>query len=405
MNGSTHQRLSIGALSRAIPRLSFVAFGVLTVMAAIYTPVAATNDWTLFHDTASLLLAGRRGEIYPGITPGYPFLYPPPFLWHVAWLGLLTPGAAHVALIGAMAVALGAALWMLHRGLDDRARTLDSWIFVVLSSAGCVWTLTAGHIAAWFVLLLTIALLQWRNGKELAAGFVLSLIAIKPHYCIPILLCVLLGRAWRVLGGAVVGLAFLALTTVPLGHEVWARYLEQLATVGGTVAEIPPWKQITLLAFWRSVLGDARPLVVAAATLSSVVPCVLLVLLAWIKCRTVPATIPRLLGATVLMLLTCNVYSFHYDALLLTIPGAVWYLRGHEYASARSHLAIGVAISLAYVAQHLSAMVLQSGLALTGPILAAWLVFDARDLLRARAHLARPASSDPEIAPAPLPLP
>lgn len=370
-----------GAGSRVLPRLSFIAFGVATALALIYTPIGAPRDWTLFYDTASLLRVGKVDEIYPGITSGYPFLYPPPFVWHVAWLGMLSPGAAHAALVVAMLVVLGAALWMLHRGLDDERRPLDSWIFVVLSSAGCIWMVTAGHIAAWFVMLLAASMLLWRNERELSAGFVLSLVAIKPNYFVPILLCLLLGRAWRVLGGALGGIALLVLTTVPLGPGVWAGYFEQLGAVSGIVSGIPPWKQITLLAFWRSVLGDARPTFVLAATSLSVLPCIFFVGLAWIRCRPSAQTIPRLLAVTVLMLVACNVYSFHYDGLLLAIAGAVWYLRGHEYASARRHLAIGVVILLAFIAQHASAMLVQGGVALTGPLLATWLILDARDLL------------------------
>jgi hypothetical protein len=104
------------------------------------------------------------------------------------------------------------------------------------------------------------------------------------------------------------------------------------------------------------------------------------------------------------MLLSCNVYAFHYDGLLLTISGAVWYLRGDDYESAGAHFATGVVILLAYAAQHASAMLFQGGLALTGPLLAAWLVIDARDLLR---NASRPShqltypSSHPCSDPAP----
>jgi hypothetical protein len=388
----------------SIPRLSFVAFGVGTAMAAIYTPIAAPKDWRLYYDTAVLLLSGRVSELYPGITEGYPFLYPPPFVWQVAWLGFLSPGVAHLALVLVMAAALGAALWMLHRGLDVRGRPLGSWAFVVLSSAGWLWTLSVGHIAAWFVLLVASALLLWTSGRELAAGMALGCVAIKPHYCIPILLCAMLARAWRVLGGALVVIALLALTTVPLGLGVWTRYFEQFGTSGGVISEIPPWKQITLLAFWRSLLGDDNPWMTMAATMLSAAPFVLLVGLSWIRVRPVAGAVPRLLALTVLMLLSCNVYAFHYDGLLLTISGAVWYLRGDDYESAGAHFATGVVILLAYAAQHASAMLFQGGLALTGPLLAAWLVIDARDLLR---NASRPShqltypSSHPCSDPAP----
>ena len=367
--------------SRAIRPLSFVGFGIGTTLAAVYTRVAAPNDWRLFYDTALLLLSGRTDEIYPGVTSGYPFLYPPPFVWHVAWLGFLSPGAAHIGLVLMMITALVAALWLLHRGLNDHGRRLDSWIFVVLSSASWFWLLAAGHIAAWFVLLLAGGLLLWASGKEFQAGIALGLLAIKPHYCLPFLLCVVLARAWRVLAGALVAIAMLALSTLPLGADLWTSYFQQFRSLDGIVTAIPPWKQVTLLAFWRSVFGDNQPWIAAVATALTAAPCIAVVAVAWIKKARSTRAVPRLLGLTVLMLLSCNAYAFHYDGLLLTIPGAVWYLRGHEYANEKHHLATGVAIFLAYLAQHASTLLHERSVAWTGAALAVWLIVDGRDLL------------------------
>jgi hypothetical protein len=279
-----------------------------------------------------------------------------------------------------MITALLAALWLLHRGLDNRGRRLDSWIFAVLSSAGWFWLVAAGHIAAWFVLLIAVALLLWTSGREFAAGLALGLLVVKPHYCLPILLCVVLARAWRVLAGAFIAIALLALSTLPLGGEVWTKYFGQFGSVRGVISAIPPWKQITLLAFWRSVFGEKSPWMVAVATTLSAAPCVAFVALAWIRFARKAVAIPRLLSLTVLMLLSCNAYAFHYDGLLLTIPGAVWYLRDHEYANKTHHVAVGVLIFFAFAAQHASSLLREDGLALTGPVLAAWLIIDGRDL-------------------------
>ena len=380
------RRFGRGA-SRAIQPLSFVGFGIGTTLAAVYTRVGAPSDWWLFYDTARLLLSGRVDEIYPGITAGYPFLYPPPFVWHVAWLGFLSPSAAHIGLVLVMITALFAALWLLHRGLNDGGRRLDSWIFVVLSSASWFWLLAAGHIAGWFVLLLAGSLLLWTSGRELAAGLALGLLAIKPHYCLPLLLCVVLARAWRVLAGASIAIALLALSTLPLGGDLWTEYVEQFGSLNGVVTAIPPWKQLTLLAFWRSVLGDNQPWIAAVATAFTVAPCIVLVALAWIRQARHQRAVPRLFGLTVLMVLSCNVYAFHYDGLLLAIPGAVWYLRDHEYANVKHHLAAGVLIFLAYAAQHASTLLHENSVAWTGPVLAVWLIIDGRDLLAPRIGL------------------
>ena len=44
----------------------------------------------MFHDTARLVLASRSSEIYPGVTEGYPFFYPPYFVPFVAPLGMFS---------------------------------------------------------------------------------------------------------------------------------------------------------------------------------------------------------------------------------------------------------------------------------------------------------------------------
>jgi hypothetical protein len=163
---------------------------------------------------------------------------------------------------------------------------------------------------------------------------------------------------------------------------VWTSYFTRtFGTAGQVVATTPPWKQITLLAFWRSVIGDARPGLLAIAAVLSVMPCLLLVALAWSKRGRDRAALPRLFALTVLMLVSCNLYSFHYDGLLLTVAGAVWYLRAQGYASERRHLVIGALVFLVYVAQYVPTAFVHGGISATGPLVAAWLMIDALDLL------------------------
>ena len=145
-------------------------------------------------------------------------------------------------------------------------------------------------------LLIALTLLLWTSGQEFLAGLAIGLLAIKPHYCVPILLCVVLARAWRVLAGASIAIALLVLSTLPLGADMWTSYFEQFGSVRGVVAAIPSWKQITLLAFWRSVLGENPQWMAVVAAVLSAAPCIALLSLAWIRLGRKAVAIPRLVA-------------------------------------------------------------------------------------------------------------
>lgn len=367
-----------GLWAVAVPRLAFVVFASL--MGLWLTPQGRTGpkDWRLYHDTALLLLEGRIGELYPGITPDLPFLYPPFFVWHVAPLGLVPRGAAHSCVAGAMLLATALALWALRTALDGQRGPVDRWVWVVLSSAGFTWMLVVGHISAWYLMLLAVALLAWTRGFELLAGLALSLLLTKPHYGLTILVFVALARAWRVLAGAAVGAALLALTTAPLGLATWGAWTAQAGSAASVIARAPAWKQITLLGAGLSLLP---PSTATAAWAVTVIPLAALAVLASWRAGAISGNRPRILGLAVLVSTSCAPYGFHYDALLLALPGLVWHFQPSSFRTRHAHPWCGLAILVTYVVQHLGGWVLQRGVPLTGVAVAAWLVVDALDLL------------------------
>jgi hypothetical protein len=106
--------------------------------------------------------------------------------------------------------------------------------------------------------------------------------------------------------------------------------------------------------------------------------------LRWLKTDLDAKNLPRLFGVTVLMIVTCSPYLHHYDALLLALPGLVWYLDREGYHSARLHRVCGVALLAAYLIQQVSVWVIESGWSLVGPAVAVWLLADLLDLARGR---------------------
>lgn len=378
------------ALHRAgrylIPRFAFCMFALLAGLWATHVRRSGTDakDWVLYHDTATLLLSGRIAEIYPGVTPGFPFFYPPYFLWQVLPLGFVPHTAGYAFVVCAMLLASGAALWTLRAALDDRRGPWDDWLWVVVSSAGFTWMLVVGHISGWYLLLLSLALLAWRRGQPFVAGLVLSLVFTKPHYGLPVLALVALAGGWRVVAGAVTGGALLALSTLPLGWPIWKAWLSVASQATSTVAAAPAWKQITLRATWIGLLGPARSSLSTALWLATAVPLLVLAAAACWRVRAVPGKEGRILGLGVLASIACSPYAFHYDGLLLALPGLVWYFRPSSYFAPGMRRACGVAIALAYGVQHLDGWILRRGVPLTGVVVAAWLAAEALDLLRGR---------------------
>lgn len=362
------------------PRIAFMVFALLMGLWATQLRGSEAKDWRLYQDTAELLLAGRFGELYPGITPGLPFLYPPFFVWQVAPLGLVPRDAAHACVVAGMLLATAVALWALRTTLDEERRPLERWVWFVLSSAGFTWMLVVGHISGWYLMLLSIALLAWTRGSPLLAGAALSLLLTKPHYGLTILAFVALARGWRVLTAALAGAALLALSTAPLGWRTWTAWATQAEGAGMVLARAPAWKQITLLGTWLSLLSPGPAVAMWALTALPLGG-----LAAWASWRSGRrgSNRARILGLGVLVSIACAPYGFHYDGLLLSLPALVWYFQPASYRSPRTHTACGVAILVTYVVQHLGGWVLQRGVSLTGAAVAAWLALDSLDLLRA----------------------
>jgi hypothetical protein len=339
-------------------------------------------DWWMFHDTARLLVTGRVREIYPGVTENLPFFYPPYFALLLAPLGLMSRSRGYLVCVLGMSAAGVAALEMLRRVLRADGRGYFVGVLVVLSSASWNTMFFLGHLSAAYVLLLTAGLFLWVRGRALAAGAVLSLMMLKPNLGLIFVPLLLIRRQWDALAGWLGGFLLLIAVSLPLGSGIWADYFRCLPTASGAVgALIPMWKQQTLYAFWRTALGTPQSPRVVALWLASIAPLLALTAVAWRRTVVDGERLPRLFGLTVLAMVSCNVYLFLYDGLLLAVPGLVWYGHRGTYRSPACHCICGIALTVVYVWQHLSAWVLHGGWALVGPAVAVWLVADSWDLL------------------------
>jgi hypothetical protein len=156
--------------------------------------------------------------------PGVQFMAwwnaPPTFLLVVTPLALLPfPVAAIVFLAGSGAVYFVAARKLLP---DTRALIFAATLPAAVFQLGTVQTglLIAGVSGL---------ALYWLDRRPLAAGALVSALAIKPHLALLWPLLLALSGRWRAFGAAMVGTAaFVGLATLVFGPESFVRFIENL---------------------------------------------------------------------------------------------------------------------------------------------------------------------------------
>ena len=342
-------------------------------------------DWVMFQDTARLFLESRIHEIYPGVTEGFPFFYPPYFVSLIAPLGVLSRPLGYLTIVALMVAAMGASLVMLRRLLPGEGPGHATVVLAVLASASWNQMIVLGQLSTLYVLILVSAICLWARGRRFLAGAALSLLMIKPNLGLMFPALLLLRRQWLLLAGWVVGMASLIVSTVPMGMGVWLDYVDSGRAVAVAVgSRIPMWKQQTLYAFWRTSLGMPQSREILSLWLVTSLPLLVLTARAWLRTRLDAEHLPRLFGLAVLATLSCNLYMFAYDTLLLVIPALAWCTGRRDDGSRPPRGSICLALLFVNVWQYVSLWVFHGGWALVGPAMAAWLIADARDLLRRR---------------------
>lgn len=342
----------------------------------------ATRDWRHFHDMARLILTGRANEIYPGYTRGLPFLYPPYGVWPFVPFGLLSETGGYLLCTLSTVLAMAGAMVLLRRALPGERRQFVVGVLVVLGSPSWTTMMALGQVSAWFLLILCAGLSLWLGGRRTWAGAVISLLMFKPNVGAVFPILFLARRERRLLGGWLAGFVFLLATTLPLGPSVWGHYFHSMRSVSSVIDRIPVWKQHTLLAFWHSFVH--RPAWLISLWALCAAPLVAATAWAWVKTVPDARTLPRLFGVAVLMIVTCSPYLHHYDALLLAVPGLVWYLDRQSYHSPTLRSVCGVALLAAYLIQEVSVWLIEAGWSLVGPAVTVWLVADLLDQARGR---------------------
>ena len=193
--------------------------------------VAARHDWRGLYDIETLRAEFERAE--PGAAaPVFVPVYGPQLALALAPFGVLPYGASLVL----WWVAGGLVYWLCCRAAWARGPGLGRPRDLLLFAAAYpgFWQLFIHGQTTWLALAcFTVIWLSLREGRSVAAGIALGLLAYKPQLGIAIVIFLLARRSWAVLAAAAVTvLAQVLVCWLWFGAEVFQAY-------GGVLAALP----------------------------------------------------------------------------------------------------------------------------------------------------------------------
>jgi hypothetical protein len=363
--------------------LFLLMFG-LWVVATFRQAGLLDRDWIAFDDAGWRAIGGNWSSIYAGSADAkWPYLYPPFTIYLSLPLGLLPFLPSYLA---AIAMTLAALLWAARRIMRACVGERDRQL-VFLSTMLCAPTvaqvIVTGQYSWIYLASLAGVAAAWQRGSEERGGLFLAGLLVKPNVAVVFLPLLVAQRRWRALRAMAVGGALLVVVTLPFGLAPWTGFVAALRRVaeqqqGG---KAPIDKQATLLAFLQVVSGQRStgPLVwLAWMAISSVLA--LAALGAWRVSRAHPSML-RVVGMGALLCVAANPRLYFYDALVVVVPAAGWYLDRSTY-TARPLRRLGGLCLAAVTAGSVVFFSTPAVGTLIGPACALWLLCEAADVRR-----------------------
>lgn len=370
-----------------------VLLGLFVVLLALWlttgyrVPGAIDKDWVSF-DTAGwrALSLDWRSVYTDSAGTRWPYLYPPFTIFLTMPLGMLPYYPSYLVAVGSALVAI---LWSLGRLLDgvgsgDGRRAL--FVSAALLSPTAVQTLVTGQYSWIYLAAVSGAYACWRSGDDRRAGYALALLLVKPNIAIFFLPFLVARRCGRTLRGAGWAAVVLLACSLPFGVGPWVAFIDNVRGVAARqqAGDAPIAKQVTAQSFVRVLLGPGA----WSTTVSWVVwgaVTVGLGAVCWRLWRR-PGRMPllRLVGTACLLAVAANPRLYFYDALLLLVPAAGWYLEAGSYASAARRRSIGVALA-AMVAATIGFFWFPAAGTAVGPCCVLWLLVESSDAAAERA--------------------
>lgn len=349
--------------ARAARRIAFACGGILIALLVAWVLTDPRNtldtDWTAFDIAADRLFAGDSIYRRWSDSERLPYLYPPPAL-------LLAIPLRIFGFFGSFAISFslvaGATIMSVRKLADLRPESPDrkAAVTVALMNGFVITSILIGQYSGLWLLVLTIALLQWSGGREFVAGVVLAMLMLKPNLAVPVLVVLVWSRSWRVLAGSVIGVGALIVASLPLGIEQWRGFgnnmcaaadLQSLSVLddlcGGTDATFsnsafsdvaPIDKMVTVQSSVSTLfdLGTANPWL-TMVWLAVVAVTGVAVLELW-RQASIAHSLPRAFAALALFLVAANPRLYFYDGLLVVLAGMVFWATGRRWVrSERVH--------------------------------------------------------------------
>jgi hypothetical protein len=281
------------------------------------------GDFIAFWSAGRAVLDGHAAQVHevalirhyhqiavPGVAFVAPWNSPPTFLLIATALALLPyPAAALVFLAATGALYLYAARKLLP---DARALIFAATLPAAVYHLG---TVQVGLLIAGVSALA----LHWLDRRPLAAGALVSLLAIKPHLAILWPLLLALSGRWRAFAAAAAcTLAFVVVSGLAFGFDAHLRFLANLAAAQDLVSA-QRTSTPAHASLYASLLGFGAPQTLAIAVHGASALAALAAALPLFRRGGLPEQGAALCAATLLVL----PYVFFYDFTLLAVGAAL----------------------------------------------------------------------------------
>ena len=373
------------------------ALWVVYFLHALFGPPTSPSDrdWFALREVARSFVGGDWTSLYAErvLSAGTQFFrYPPFVLYLIAPLAVVPPMIAYALVCVTQVAAAVFGLLLLFRIRKPAEPRLN--FVAVFGSAAMVHVIVSGQNSAVLALVIAAAGFCWASGRVALAGACIGLLACKPNW-LPVFGAFVLWRGGLRAGAAtVLTAAALVLSTYPMGAGVWQDFLGMTLRAGEISTGYAAYKEITLLALVKSVLGWG--FLTKSVWLLGLGVLTALVIQAIRDARS----LGRSLALITLLAVVANPYASFYDGLVLIVPGTLWLAHRDEYP-ARAWWMLGAWIGAYWfwdmAVFYYGAFVPALGtprLSAGGLLLSGWLVTEA---------LARPpAAVEEQVADSPL---
>lgn len=394
---TTPRRRRIGHLA------GLAVFLVLVVLWLLYTrdhPATINRDWVAFDNAGWRALSGDWASIYRrSADERWPYLYPPFAIPLAIPLGLVPYWWSYLL---AVVMTVGGVAWASRRigevtGPQEGRRAV--FFTTLLCAPTTLQVIITGQYSWLYLVSLSGLAAGLHRGDHRTAGRSLALLAVKPNLALLVGPLLLVRRQWKVVGAAAWAVTAVVLITMPLSMSAWSEFTAAVRGVAERQeqGDAPVNKQVTILAFVRTVSGHAGGspgtwLVWAAvaAVLAA------LVVRTWHLADGETPSL-RLVGLAALGLVALSPRLYFYDALVVGLPAAAWYLQRETYRSRWNRRLQGCCLAATVVATFV--FFPAPGFAtVVGPLTGAWLALEAIDLTAAAK--ARRSTTDDAAGPA-----